>query len=87
MPKNRTQHKAPPRISVARAYVNTLAPTHERTSCSEAAEKDGGPRIEQVTMNARFSDSDFGGCYRCTLMRVMVDALEGKLAPEEDDEE
>lgn len=51
-------------------YINTIAPTHDRTSCSDAH-----------AINGRFSADDMGGCYRCTLMATTRDKVD-TLAPE-----
>jgi hypothetical protein len=44
------------------AYINTLAPDHDKTSCSDAH-----------AINGRYSSTDFGGCYRCTLLSAAED--------------
>lgn len=85
MPKQKV--KAPARITKAQQFVNKLAPTHDKISCSEKAEVEGGPRVETVEINSRYASHDFGGCYRCTLMAVLNYAVKGELADEEDDEE
>ena len=40
-------------------YINKVAPRHDRTSCSD-----------ESPSNARYKEDDFGGCYRCTLLRA-----------------
>lgn len=39
------------------SYINMVAPQHCKTSCDDHS-----------AANARYSESDFGGCYRCTLI-------------------
>lgn len=85
-PKKKAPHLEPVPQTKARAYVNKLAPNHEKNSCSEVAEKDGA-QVETISMNSRYASDDFGGCYRCTLMEVLNLAASGEMAPEKDEED
>lgn len=87
MPKAKARIKAPTRITKAREFINTLAPTHEKISCSDAAKVQGGQRVETIELNSRFASDDFGGCYRCTLMAVHNFAVAGELAEEKDEDD
>ena len=87
MPKANAEIKASKRVTKAREFINTLAPSHEKISCSEAAKVQGGQRVETVEINSRFASDDFGGCYRCTLMAVHNRAVAGELADEKDEDE
>lgn len=53
-------------------YIDRIAPKHCKTSC-----------CDNSAANARYSESDFGGCYRCTL----IAAASCNTQTEEDDEE
>lgn len=87
MPKANAEIKVSKRVTKARAFINKLAPLHEKISCSEAAKVQGGQRVETIEINSRFASDDFGGCYRCTLMAVHNHAVAGELADEEDEDE
>lgn len=41
------------------SYINTVAPEHNKTSCTD-----------ENRNNARYGADDFGGCYRCTLLEA-----------------
>lgn len=86
MAKQKAPYVAPVAQTKARAFVNKLAPTHDKISCTEAGVRDGA-QVETVDMNSRYADHDHGGCYRCTLMSVLNLAVAGEMAPPEDDEE
>lgn len=42
-------------------YVNKIAPHHDKVSC-----RDTNP-----SGNARYKRDDFGGCYRCTILKAV----------------
>lgn len=70
-------------LTTALAYINKIAPTHSRNSCSP---KEGEEKTERTRINAQYSAEDCGGCFRCTLMEVHNLTLENKPAPEEEEE-
>ena len=74
----------PPPLTAAMAFINKIAPTHEKISCGENA-KTNPP--DTTAINSRYAADDMGGCYRCTLMEVHNLAVSGALAPEEDEED
>lgn len=53
-------------------YIDKLAPKHCKTSCRD-----------DNAANARYSEDDFGGCYRCTL----IAAASHVQRPEGDDDD
>jgi hypothetical protein len=46
-------------------YIDTVAPTHERLSCTDTS-----------PCNSRYAPDDFGGCYRCTLLAARRQGIE-----------
>jgi hypothetical protein len=66
-------------VTKAIAYIDKIAPEHERISCSELNGDKSAP-------NARYKADDFGGCYRCTLMQVHNLAMSGEEAEDDDDD-
>lgn len=70
--------------TTARAYIDKIAPTHSRNSCTPS---DEDVKTETTSMNAQYSESDGGGCFRCTLFEVHNLALKNEPAPEEDEDE
>lgn len=86
MAKIKAPYVQPVPQTKARAFVNKLAPTHDKISCSETAASVGS-QVETIDLNSRYADHDHGGCYRCTLMAVLNLAVAGEMAPEEEDEE
>lgn len=53
-------------MNEAIAFVDKVAPYHDRTGCKE----------DDPASEARFSHDDFGGCYRCTIMRAVQLAVQ-----------
>jgi len=53
-------------MNKALEFIDKVAPYHDRTGCD-----DTNPGSE-----ARFAPDDFGGCYRCTIMRAVELAVE-----------
>ena len=74
------------RQTKARAFINKLAPKHEKISCTELANVDG-TQVETVDINSRYKNDDFGGCYRCTLMSVLNLAVAGEMEQQKDEDE
>lgn len=56
------------------SYINKVAPQHCKTSCDDHS-----------AANARYSDSDFGGCYRCTLISAARSDVEEEEPEEPED--
>jgi hypothetical protein len=54
-------------------YINRVAPEHDKTSCSD-----------ENMNNARYAAHDFGGCYRCTLLRAAKEENEPVEPADED---
>ena len=42
-------------------YIDKIAPTHDKMSCDDTN-----------AYNARYKEDDFGGCYRCTLIKAAL---------------
>jgi len=53
-------------MNKALEFIDNVAPYHDQTGCDDA-----NPGSE-----ARFAPDDFGGCYRCTIMRAVELAVE-----------
>ncbi len=84
MAKSKKNQPSPAPLTTAMAFINKLAPTHEKISCGENA-KANPP--DTTAINSRYAADDFGGCYRCTLMEVHNLAVSGELAPPADEDE
>lgn len=71
--------------TAARAYIDKIAPTHSRNSCTPDSAFD--LVTETTSMNAQYSAEDSGGCFRCTLFEVHNLTLKNEPAPEEEKDE
>jgi len=60
-------------MNAAIEFVDKVAPYHDRTGCSD----------DNPSREARFAPDDFGGCYRCTIMRAVELAVEVERASKE----
>lgn len=72
-------------LTTALAYINKIAPTHTRNSCSSIAESEG--KLETVDSNGAYKEDDGGACFRCTLMGVHNLTLKNEEAPQPEEDE